>query len=64
MIDAYGQWRDESGRIVHEPSQLVIVLHDWDSTRAKKLEEIQSEYKKRFGQESVIRSNQAVFVDF
>jgi len=64
VIDAYGQWRDESGRIVHEPSKLVIVLHDWDSTSAKKLEEIQSEYMKRFGQESVIRSNQAAFVDF
>jgi hypothetical protein len=64
VVDASGQWRNDAGAIGREKSKILIVLHDADVTSAKNLESIRTAYERRFGQASVIRSNQAADVDF
>lgn len=64
VVDAAGQWRNDGGAIGREKSKILILLHDADVTSARNLESIRAAYKRRFGQESVIRSNQIADVDF
>jgi hypothetical protein len=54
VVDAVGQWRDsESGRIVREPSKLVmIVLAGKDDDQAR-LDAVMQAYKRQFHQQSV-----------
>jgi len=64
VVDAYGQWKNAAGVVVRERSKILILLHDEDAASAGNLEAVRNAYKRRFGQESVIRSNQAADVDF
>ena len=64
VIDADGQWRDSSGKISHERSKVLLILHPHDAKSIEKLDEIRSEYKKRFSQESVIRETSDAWVSF
>lgn len=54
VVDAVGQWRDPgSGRIVREPSKLVmIVLPGKDDDQAR-LDAVVQAYKQQFRQQSV-----------
>lgn len=57
VLTAIGQYREKSGRIVSEPSQVVIFLYHGRAkmeSRAK-IEEIRAAYVKKFEQESVLR---------
>jgi hypothetical protein len=56
-IRAMGQYRDKNGRIITEPSEVLIFLYSSGSkneSRAR-IEEIRTAYIKRFNQESVLR---------
>jgi hypothetical protein len=60
IFDASGQYREPSGRIVHERSKrLVVIVFDSPAHRAR-LDEIIDGYKRRFGQYSVFRVEQPV----
>ncbi|MDU0339128.1 DUF3574 domain-containing protein [Bosea rubneri] len=53
VLDASGQYRDSSGRLIREPSKLLlIVLKDEPEGRAR-LAAIAEAYKSRFQQQSV-----------
>lgn len=57
VLRGFGQYREAGGRIISEPSEVLIVLY---SSRSKKksrakLEEIRAAYIKKFDQESVLR---------
>lgn len=53
VLDASGQYRDSSGRLIREPSKLLlIVLKDEPEGRAR-LAAIAKAYKSRFQQQSV-----------
>ena len=52
VLDAAGQWRDPTGRVVREPSKLVIIVTA-DAEAAGKVAAIVSAYKQRFHQQSV-----------
>jgi hypothetical protein len=53
VLDASGQYRDSSGRLIREPSKLLlIVLKDEPEGRAR-LAAIAQAYKSRFHQQSV-----------
>jgi hypothetical protein len=57
VVDARGQWRDtERGRIVREPSKLVLLTFRDDAERRGSLTTIVETYKKRFRQQSVLTS--------
>jgi hypothetical protein len=64
VVDALGQYREESGTITHEQSKIVVLFHDRGVESIDKLDEIRAEYKKRFHQESVIRESSEVWVSF
>jgi hypothetical protein len=64
IVDGYGQWKGDAGTVGRESSKILILLHDEDVTSNKNLETIRRTYKQRFGQESVIRSDQVAYVDF
>ncbi|MGD9563348.1 MAG: DUF3574 domain-containing protein [Pyrinomonadaceae bacterium] len=57
VLKGMGQYRTKSGRIVSEPSEVVIFLYAGRDKRASrtKIEEIRAAYVKRFDQESVLR---------
>jgi hypothetical protein len=56
-LKAVGQYREKSGRIVSEPSEVLVFLYSGrnkDESRTK-IEEIRATYLKMFKQESVLR---------
>lgn len=58
--DVAGQYRNASGRITHERSKLLIVVVFDPPAHAGKIQAIVDAYRKRFGQESVLRVEKAV----
>ncbi|MFE0753000.1 DUF3574 domain-containing protein [Inquilinus sp. NPDC058860] len=65
VFEASGQWRDgESGRIVHEPSWIVMILAPNTPDTLARLSEIRTAYKARFQQQSVGLTLSQTCVDF
>jgi Protein of unknown function (DUF3574) len=65
VMDARGQWRDgEGGRIVREPSKLVLLIFRDESKRRESLSTIVEVYKNRFRQQSVLTSLRTSCVAF
>jgi hypothetical protein len=68
VVRARGQYRMESGTIIGEDTQVLILLYERDLARLKEretaIQEIISEYKRRFAQESVLRVQAVVGVTF
>src|SRR4051794_38281474 len=56
VLDVAGQFRDSQGRIVREPSKLLVVLVPDASAAAGKVGRIIAAYKERFHQESVLHA--------
>lgn len=55
VVDAAGQWRDPgSGRIVREPSKLLLIVLGEDATAHAGVAQIIAAYKRRFNQHSVL----------
>ena len=55
VLAGTGQWRGRSGLVEQEKSQIVIVFHSGDEPVRRAIEEVTSEYKRRFQQEAVLR---------
>jgi hypothetical protein len=55
MVKATGQWRNASGQIEREASEVVTMLHSGDLIAQGKISEIIAEYRQRFDQEAVLR---------
>jgi hypothetical protein len=55
IVDAHGQWRGRTGAAERERTELVTLLHPADSASQRAVEEIATEYKRRFRQEAVLR---------
>lgn len=65
MLAGFGQFRNRTGAIVREPSMLVIIVYPAsDHLSNRKIEEIRRAYRLRFRQESVLRTDFLVGVDF
>ncbi len=68
VLDGFGQFQGENGKIVREKSFCLILLYVKKDRRAsdEKIEQIRAAYKKRFQQESVLRLDfrQTVNVSF
>lgn len=59
-----GQWRDSTGTIVREASFVLELYHPASAEADAALDEIAAEYKRRFGQESVMRVRASADVRF
>ena len=64
VVKATGQWRNASGQIEREASEVVTVLHARDPTAGNKISEIVAAYTKRFSQEAVLRERTATCARF
>jgi hypothetical protein len=54
VLDAAGQWHDKArGRVVREPSKLVIIVTADDAPARDKIAAIVAAYKEQFHQRSV-----------
>ncbi len=52
ILAAQGQWREPTGALLREPSQLVLVLLEAEGAQAK-LAAVADTYKRQLGQQSV-----------
>ena len=64
VLDARGQWRDSEGSIQKERSKLLIILAPPGDDGMRRIDEISDQYKRRFGQESVLRVVDETCVSF
>lgn len=65
VVDAFGQWRDRAtGRIVREPSKLVIIVLPGNAEDQARLDAIVGSYKQQFHQQSVGEIVQAACTAF
>jgi hypothetical protein len=64
LFEGRGQWRDGSGRLIREPSRLLLVWYEKDAAAEAKIEAIRSAYKARFKQQSVMRVDGMSCVSF
>ena len=57
ILEARGQWREEDSTVTKERSKVLVLIYPRSERRAAntKIEEIRTEYKKRFFQQSVLR---------
>src|SRR5690348_9403920 len=57
VLDGLGQYRNKSGRIIKEPSKVLVFLYSFKSrkTSRARIDEIRAAYVKLFNQESVLR---------
>ena len=64
VMDGRGQWRLESGAIQKEGTKILYVLTGMGDDESLLLSEISEEYKRRFGQESVLLTSGTTCVAF
>lgn len=64
VLDAAGQWREDSGAIVRERAKLLLVLAPPGEEAMRRTDEIADAYKRAFGQSSVLRVATEVCVSF
>lgn len=55
VLDAAGQWRDDSGTIQRERSKVLWILAAPGEETLRLIDEISAEYERRFNQDSVLR---------
>ncbi|RUO92805.1 DUF3574 domain-containing protein [Corallococcus sp. AB018] len=64
VYDANGQYRLESGELIHEQTKVIVLLHDGSAALSADIEAIREEYKSQFDQESVLRIDSLPCVAF
>lgn len=65
LLSGVGQFRDASGTTIVEGSKLLILLYPRSDRDAdSKIEQIRTDYKRAFQQQSVLRSDDASCVSF
>lgn len=64
VYDAKGQWMGDDGHLARENSKALMLIHAADKESNQKIEQLRQIYKQRFQQESVMRVDQKVCVDF
>ena len=64
VVDGAGQFRDREGRLIREPTKLLILLVPDAADVAPDVETIATAYKERFDHQSVLHAEQPVCVAF
>ena len=64
VLDGRGQWRDSAGLVHKERSKLLVILAPPGDGPAGRIGEVSDGYKRRFGQESVLRIFSEACVSF
>lgn len=65
ILEGQGMWLSErSGVAEHEPSRVLIRIHDGGTAASTGIEDIRNAYIKTFDQEAVLRTDRATCADF
>lgn len=64
VFDARGQWLGNDGNVAREASKALMLIHGKDARSNSDIEALRGIYKSRFAQESVMRVDQKVCVQF
>ncbi|WP_437736304.1 DUF3574 domain-containing protein [Sorangium sp. So ce1335] len=64
QFDVGGQYLATTDELIREDSRLIMLLHDGGQAASDSIEAIREEYKRRFNQESVLRIDEPVCIDF
>lgn len=64
VYNAKGQWLGDDGHLARENSKALMLIHSADKENDQKIEQLRQIYKQRFEQESVMRVDNNVCVDF
>ena len=64
VVEATGQWRNRSGVVERERAEVLTVLYRDDDAARRAVEDITTEYKRRFHQEAVLRERTPACVRF
>ena len=64
VVHATGQWKGRSGVVEQEPSEIVTLFHAGDAAARTAVAEVTAEYKRRFGQEAVLRERDSTCAAF
>ncbi|HEX4501105.1 MAG TPA: DUF3574 domain-containing protein [Scandinavium sp.] len=64
VFDARGQWLGNDGKVAREQSKALMLIHGKDTQSESNIEALRGVYKSRFAQESVMRVDQPVCVQF
>jgi len=64
VFDARGQWLGNDGNVAREASKVLMLIHGKDARSNSDIEALRGIYKSRFAQESVMRVDQKVCVQF
>ena len=64
LLSGKGQFRDAAGLIIQEGSKLLISLYPFNKTRSTDVDQIRSDYKDAFQQQSVLRVDEQSCVSF
>jgi hypothetical protein len=64
VVDAHGQWRGRSGTVERERAEVVTLFHPGDPAGRRAVDQLVGEYKRRFGQEAVLRERGGACVAF
>ncbi len=64
VFDARGQWLGNDGKVARESSKALMLIHGKDAQSESNIEALRGIYKQRFAQESVMRVDQTVCVQF
>ena len=64
VFDARGQWLGNDGKVAREASKALMLIHGKDAQSESNIEALRGIYKTRFAQESVMRVDQPVCVQF
>jgi hypothetical protein len=55
VVEAHGQWRGRGGAVEREQAEMLTLFHPDDAVSRRAVDELAAEYKRRFGQEAVLR---------
>ncbi|MCS2153732.1 DUF3574 domain-containing protein [Scandinavium goeteborgense] len=64
VFDARGQWLGNDGKVAREQSKALMLIHGKDAQSESNIEALRNVYKSRFAQESVMRVDNPVCVQF
>ncbi len=64
VFDAKGQWLGNDGKLAREQSKALMLIHGKDKESESKIETLRGIYKSRFKQDSVMRVDLPVCVQF
>jgi predicted phage tail protein len=64
VVHAEGQWKGRSGAVERERAEVLTLLHGGTEETRNAVSEVVGEYKRRFGQEAVLRERLAACASF